>query len=349
MKFVINGDYLTKDKIGGVTRYATEVLDELDKLVKPGDVELLAPSYAVQSPKYQNIKLVKYGSQTINKWRYMTLPSYVRKNHACLIDIDQTFPPGVSGIEFFHDCIPEIIPETFQGAKGKYIVKPIKLLQRKITAKASRVVITVSRTSKNDIVKYLGVSPKKVVVAYNAWQHMNKIAANENVLEKFSLTDHSFYFSLGSRVPHKNLKWIVEVAKRNPDSIFVVTGDNSYMKGFDEQAFPDNIIFTGYLDDPDIKGLYAHCKAFILPSFYEGFGIPPLEAASQGAPIIVAKASCLPEIYGNSAHYFDPNDYEVDLDELLKEPVDSTDQILEKYQWKKSAMVLYKVMQKISK
>ena len=80
-----------------------------------------------------------------------------------------------------------------------------------------------------------------------------------------------------------------------------------------------------------------NCRAFLHPAVFEGFGIPPLEALSQGVPIAVARASCLPELYGDTAHYFDPYDYDVDLDALLAEPVASPEKILQKYSWDKTA------------
>jgi glycosyltransferase involved in cell wall biosynthesis len=83
------------------------------------------------------------------------------------------------------------------------------------------------------------------------------------------------------------------------------------------------------------------CKAFILPSYYEGFGLTPLEALSCGAKIIVAAAASLPEIYGKTAHYIDPFDTDIDLETLLKEPVENPDIILKKYSYDTSAKEIY--------
>ena len=80
-----------------------------------------------------------------------------------------------------------------------------------------------------------------------------------------------------------------------------------------------------------------HCKAFLHPAVFEGFGIPPLEALSQGAKILLSNASCLPELYGDTAAYFDPCGYDVDLDALLAQPVSKPDKLLEKYSWDKTA------------
>ena len=73
------------------------------------------------------------------------------------------------------------------------------------------------------------------------------------------------------------------------------------------------------------------------PSKYEGFGIPPLEALACGAPIILSNATCLPEIYEDCARYFHPDDYEADIEALLKQPVAPPEKILKKCSWQKAA------------
>lgn len=86
-----------------------------------------------------------------------------------------------------------------------------------------------------------------------------------------------------------------------------------------------------------MKALMKNCKAFIHPAKYEGFGITPMEAMSVGAPIIISNAACLPEIYGNSAHYIDPDVSDVDLNFILSEKVEPSENVLDNYSWRKSA------------
>jgi len=93
----------------------------------------------------------------------------------------------------------------------------------------------------------------------------------------------------------------------------------------------------------------SQCKAFILPSYYEGFGLTPLEALSSGAQIIIAKAASLPEIYGNTAHYIDPFNTNVDLDALLCEPVEKPDAVLAKYSYDASALKVYTLIKEFMK
>jgi glycosyltransferase involved in cell wall biosynthesis len=69
-----------------------------------------------------------------------------------------------------------------------------------------------------------------------------------------------------------------------------------------------NIIFTGFVEDEQLSWLFRNCRAYIFPSLMEGFGLPGLEAMNYGAPVASSSATCLPEVYGNAAHYFDPTD-----------------------------------------
>lgn len=346
-KIVINGDYLAFSTFAGVSRFATEILEELDSMIGKLDFELLTPTYVDNCPHFENIKIVKYGKQSILKWKHTSLPHYVKKNNALLVDLTQAFPLGVRGITCVHDCIPELIPTAYTGVIGKNIKKPLKLIQRRKAIKNSIALLTVSEYSKKDISRLYLVNTEKITVIGNAWQHIKKTSYDDKIIDKYQLHNKSFFFSLGSRVEHKNLKWIVAAAIQNPQSTFVISGENSYDKGFDESVFPHNIIFTGYISDGEIRSLMAKCRAFVFPSIYEGFGIPPMEALAEGASIIISNSSCLPEIYGNAAHYINPYQMEnINLDSILKEVVGDSDEVLKKYSWEKSAKTLYTLILK---
>ena len=112
---------------------------------------------------------------------------------------------------------------------------------------------------------------------------------------------------------------------------------------------PKNIILLGYLDDAKVKALMKKCRALILPSYYEGFGLTPLEALSCKAQVIVAKAASLPEIYEGAAHYIDPFDTSIDLETLLAEPVDNPEKIFLKYSYDIAAVQVHEIVQEYSR
>ena len=102
---------------------------------------------------------------------------------------------------------------------------------------------------------------------------------------------------------HINYAWVIKAAIKNPQYYFVVTGTDAYSSEIEnlKEKNPDNLIYTGYISDGEIKALYQKCKALIQPSLYEGFGIPPLEALCVGGKAIVSNVSSLPEIYGDDS------------------------------------------------
>jgi glycosyltransferase involved in cell wall biosynthesis len=101
-----------------------------------------------------------------------------------------------------------------------------------------------------------------------------------------------------------------------------------------------NVKFIGYISDSDFVLLLKECKAFLFPSFYEGFGIPPLEAMCVGAPVVVSDIPVLKEIFGLSADYVDPYVAEVDINAVLKEGVANSSDVLNKFSWEKSARII---------
>ena len=184
-------------------------------------------------------------------------------------------------------------------------------------------------------------------VISNAWQHYQRVKEDDSIFDKLpkGYRRGDYFMALSSLSPQKNFVWVKEVAKRNPNKKFLIVGR---AEGFTKLGADDlqesNLHFTGYLTDGEIKSLMKGCRAFIHPAVYEGFGIPPIEALSCGAELIVSTAACLPEVYGKSAHYIDPHNYDVDLDELLKEPIAPASEVLDKYSWAREAGKLLKLL-----
>jgi glycosyltransferase involved in cell wall biosynthesis len=136
----------------------------------------------------------------------------------------------------------------------------------------------------------------------------------------------------------------MKYAAKNPSDLFALSGKSLPSFKNNEISSIKNIILLGYLNDQEVKALMEKCKAFILPSYYEGFGLTPLEALSCGSQIIVSSAASMPEIYGKTAHYIDPYNIEINIDKLLKDPVEASDLVLKKYSYDNSAKKLYELM-----
>ena len=198
----------------------------------------------------------------------------------------------------------------------------------------------------------LGIPLDKIGITYNGWEHMKNVTPDESIFDKMpGVKKGEYFYALGSLAKHKNFKWIREVARRSPDKTFVVAGGKDLRAFGDDAEAKDthNVFYPGYVSDAENAALMKHCKLFLHPAVFEGFGIPPLEALALGAPVALANATCLPELYGDTARYFDPYDYDVDLDALAAQPVAAPAEVLKKYSWDKTAEFWLHEMEKYAK
>jgi len=175
----------------------------------------------------------------------------------------------------------------------------------------SRHIIVPSQFVKDDVVHYAHVSPDKITVTYEA---ADKITENAEPLSQ--LINEQFIMYVGRPQPHKNLERLIDAfsglhtAYPNLKLVLVGKTDVLYerLKAHVKDVGWENVIFTGFVGDGQLRWLYEHCALYVFPSLSEGFGLPGLEAMIAGAPVVCSNATCLPEIYGNAAHYFDPYD-----------------------------------------
>ncbi len=343
-KIIINGKFLFQT-VTGVQRYAREVLLELDKIVtKDDNIEIAVSSDSKNVPEYKNISVKKIGRFKGSMWEQISLPLHVIKNFGTCVNLCNVMPILTPHIVVIHDVSFKSNP-TFYSRKFRIWYE----LVFKLCIHRIKRIVTVSEFSRNEICKYYKLDKNKIEVIPNAWQHYVRAECDENALKKYDLKKNEYYFAMSSLSPNKNFKWIAEAAKNNPGSYFAVAGGiNSKVFGT-EYSFdlPKNLKLLGYVSDEEAKALMQDCKAFLFPTFYEGFGIPPLEALTVGAKVVVSDASCMREIFENSVYYIDPNNADVDLEKLLSSPVESNEKILNKFSWEKSSEKLAHILKNI--
>ena len=346
-KVIINGAFLC-NQLSGIERFAFELTKYLDKISKKYEIGIIIPNNAKFFPVFENLFLVRYDKNLTSfpKWEQFILPKILKKNKAILLDFGNSCSLFYPGISFLHDIYCELYPKDFITKREKHERLYFRILYRIIAYRAKKI-ITISNFSKHQIASTFHIKSDKISIIYNSYNHFNNIKSDYTIFKNFPVLNNPFYFSLGSLSKRKNIKWIFEYALKNPLSIFAISGVSLNTFKIDELSYsiPSNIIFLGYLDDGKVKALFERCKAFIHPSYYEGFGLTPLEALSCGANIIISNAASLPEIYGNTAHYIDPFNTDVDLDKLLTEPVESPEKLFEKYSIEKTSSQLYSLIQ----
>lgn len=185
--------------------------------------------------------------------------------------------------------------------------------------KKSDCVVTVSEFSKSEILKYTSASADQIKVLYFGINTEKDFSEDTDVKKKYKLPDN-YYLFVGNVKPHKNLTGLLEAFKlllvKNKEYKLVVAGKKEgFIKG-DNQVFSfieknpqlkKSVIFTGYVDNDELSGIYKSASALVFPSFYEGFGIPPLEAMLAGCPVIASNAASIPEVCGDAALYVTPS------------------------------------------
>ena len=352
MTYLINPNFLCRN-LTGIERFAFEICKRLDLLLQSeDDIAILLPSNAKTIPQYKNIKIIKTDKALTSfpRWDLFEFAFWCRRLNARGINFSNTAPLGKQcGISFIHDIYAKQFPQDFSGFKESLIKLYCCFNYHNISKNAIKV-LTVSEFSKKEIQKVYKVSDNKIDVISNGWEHFKELK-EEKPSQAENLIPKSFYFTLGSLQKRKNLKWIAEYAKNHPSEIFAISG--KAVSGFVSKDLEDlqklsNVKLLGYVSDGQVKWLMKNCKAFIFPSYYEGFGIPPLEALSTGAQIIIADAASLPEIYRDSAVYIDPYNSDCNLEELLanfnKKCNQSAQKVLNEYTYDKSAQKLYNIL-----
>ena len=223
-----------------------------------------------------------------------------------------------------------------------------KYVIRRAVKKSSRVIVP-SGFVKDDLVKFSGVNPDKIAITYEAADAITDTAQPLPELE-----NKQFIMYIGRPTPHKNLERLIEafgqLQAQQPDLLLVLAGkkDVNYQRieANVQRANKQGIVFTDLVSEGQLRWLYEHCAAYVFPSLSEGFGLPGLEAMAHGAPVVSSNATCLPEIYGQAARYFDPFDVqamsgainEVLTDKGLREVlIEKGKRQAAKYSWQRMA------------
>lgn len=224
----------------------------------------------------------------------------------------------------------------------------------KMVAHENNHLIAISKFTKNELLEFTDAKDEDVTVIYES----SDVAQGSSKTYKLPYKKYLLY--VGQQSDYKNIKRLGDahqkLLKTYPDLGLVLVGKKNASAltneaYFDKQKYK-NITFTDFVEDTELNWLYSHATAYVFPSLMEGFGLPGLEAMGHGTPVISSDATCLPEIYGKAAHYFDPTSVddiaraitEVLGNEKLRQKLSASGyEQIKKYSWKKMAEQTLKV------
>ena len=222
-------------------------------------------------------------------------------------------------IVVIHDVIPEQFPQhVFPTVAGRLNWKLKSLAARR----QAGLIVTVSEFSRRRILECFGESPERVKVVGEAgdpiFRVLEKPVLSERLRQQGLRPADRFLVFVGGFSPHKNLSGLLDALARLRDVRLVLVGDfqrdafySCYRKIHERVGRPPlegRVIFTGYLPDDELVGLLNLAAALVLPSYMEGFGLPAIEAAACGTPVVATSASPLPDLLGEGGLYVDPGD-----------------------------------------
>jgi glycosyltransferase involved in cell wall biosynthesis len=196
-----------------------------------------------------------------------------------------------------------------------------------IVARKSRALITPTEFVKDDVAKYTKTNSRKITVTLEA---VDPFDEKPQPIPEFE--GRRFIMFNGRPQPHKNLRRLIrafaQLHEKYPDLYLMIAGrkdksHRSYTKLANSLGVGEFVVLTDFIPDGQLKWAMQHTEAYVYPSLSEGFGLPPLEAMLNGAPVVASNATCIPEVCGDAAHYFDP--YDIDdmvkkIDDVLKKP-----------------------------
>lgn len=233
---------------------------------------------------------------------------------------------------------------------GKYVFKKV--------AQDSDQLITISNYTKKELIQLVPGVENKITTIYCA-SDVSTITP-----KKYPLPFKKYLLYVGQQSDYKNIKRLGDAHQillaKYPDLGLVLVGKKNASALANEAYFTQreykNILFTDFVDDHQLSWLYTHATSYVFPSLMEGFGLPGLEAMGYGIPVVSSNATCLPEVYGPAAHYFNPldtSDIAQAIDEVLTDDKLRTRlakagfKQIKKYSWKKQAQETHKIYMKV--
>lgn len=310
----------------GLGRYTEQLIIHLEKV----DTEnvyfifLRPENFDAYVPGNKNFKKVLVNIPWYSWREQLFFPWLLLRYHCDLIHFTHFNVPILYRRPFvltIHDLIlfhfPTIRSTTrsIMGYGVKYLM--YRIILRSAISRAKRI-IAVSRYTRDDISKNFHIKKENIAITYQAAVDLreknDEKYKEKNISEMFKKYGilNKYFLYVGNAYPHKNLERLVKAfqAVRGIDAQLILVGKKDYfydrLERFVKQEKVQRVIFMGEVSDDDLGRLYRGAVAYVFPSLYEGFGLPPFEAMAQGTPVIASSVASLPEVLGPAALYFNP-------------------------------------------
>ncbi|HRN69547.1 MAG TPA: glycosyltransferase family 1 protein [Candidatus Woesebacteria bacterium] len=358
----------------GIGQYASELLSQLSKFqtsTTKFQIYLKNDPNEHMPKESENWQYTKVGPRKL--WTQIGLPFhlYTTKNKPDVFFSPTHYAPRFCPVP----SVISVMDMSFEYFPELFATKDLHQLQNwtRYSAKNAAKILTISEASKNDIIKFYEVPKDKVVVTHLGIRqdlgNKKETINMEKLSEKYNVSKPYILF-VGTLQPRKNIERLIEAFsqlklqnEKIQDVDLVIIGKKGWLyepilAAPEKFNVVESVKFLDFVTDEDLPAFYKNAECFVLPSLYEGFGLPILEAMKYDCPVVTSNISSLPEAGGDAAIYCDPEDVH-DIAKQIEKVVTDTNlrsdmikkgrEQIKKFSWKKSAEQTLEVLQQIVK
>jgi len=367
LKIAVNTRLLLRNRLEGIGWFSYEILRRITR--NHPEHEFLFIFDRPFDPEFifgDNVEGIVIGPQARHPilffiWFEISIPRLLKKHKVDLFFSPEHYIPlrlNVPSIQTIHDLSFEHYPKDLPFAAQKY-----NQIMIPMAAKKARQIFSVSEYSKNDIANLYDISSHKIEVIYNAAKEDFGPSTAEQIQEtsnKYS-NGKPYYLYVGALNPRKNLVNLFKAFdlvcdKKGNEHKLIVVGNKMYWtkeieQTYNNMVFKEDVIFLGHLDTANLNQIYGAALALTYVSYFEGFGIPIVEAFRSHCPVITSNVSSMPEVAGDAALLVNPFEADdiaramvqiADSDKLRHRLIEKGKQQLKRFNWDSSAQKLWK-------
>jgi glycosyltransferase involved in cell wall biosynthesis len=363
-----------RSSTGGIGRYARGLVKELSKIDDENEYTVIIsrddlPEFDIKKDNFKPL-VVDFIHYTIaEQTKFLKLLNDHRFDLVHFTNFNHPILYNGKFVITVHDLTLMLFPYGRQKSSIKQFA--FRAVMKNAINHAEKI-ISISKATENDLVKYLSADTKKIDVIYegidSSYAQNLKIKTQSLELRKKYNLQNPYILFVSQWRPHKGLPDLVKAfeilkEKYNVEQDLVIVGKPNkefpdVIDAINNSKFAKNIVKPGFIDEADLPLIYQNADLFVFPSHYEGFGLPPLEAMASGIPVVASNISCMPEILGDAAEYFDPNN-SADIAEKIygvlsmkdkqKSMINKGFDQIKKYSWHKMAEETLRVYQEATK